>query len=146
MDPDVPILLPLANPDHVQILKNQQDNRGWRGAIITNSNCTTTPVVMSLAPLLKHGIEKIHLVSAQAISGAGHPGVASLDILDNIIPFIANEEEKLSQEPLKMLGDLFEGNILPLQALCKRHLYASASARWSSSQHRCKNKKLHLSR
>lgn len=116
MDPDVPILLPLANPDHVQILKHQQDKRSWRGAIITNSNCTTTPVVMSLAPLLKHGIEKIHLVSAQAISGAGHPGVASLDILDNIIPYIANEEEKLSQEPLKMLGDLFDGNILPLQA------------------------------
>ena len=124
MDPDVPILLPLANPDHIQLLKHQQHNRGWRGVIITNSNCTSTPVVMSLVPLLKYGIEKIHLVSAQAISGAGHPGVASLDILDNIIPFIANEEDKLSREPLKMLGDLSEGNIQPLRvsvsATCMR--------------------------
>ena len=124
MDPDVPILLPLANPDHFHLLECQQHQRGWRGGIITNSNCTTTPVVMSLAPLLQYGIEQIHLVSAQAISGAGHPGVASLDILDNIIPYIASEEEKLTREPQKMLGVLTEGNILPsrfsVSASCMR--------------------------
>lgn len=116
MDADVPILLPLANSDHLQLLENQQRNRNWSGGIVTNSNCTTTPVVMCLAPLLEFGIEKIHIVSAQAISGAGHPGVASLDILDNIIPYIANEEEKLALEPLKMLGTRQGERIRPLAA------------------------------
>ena len=116
MDHDVPILLPLANAEHFSLLKRQQHERGWRGGIITNSNCTTTPVVMALAPLLGLGIEQLHIVSAQAISGAGHPGVASLDILDNIIPYIANEEAKLTREPLKMLGTLAKDRIEPLSA------------------------------
>jgi len=116
MDDDVPLLLPLANPDHLQLLETQQRNRNWSGGIITNSNCTATPVVMCLAPLLEMGIEQIHIVSAQAISGAGHPGVASLDILDNIIPYIADEEEKLALEPLKMLGTRHGELIHPLAA------------------------------
>ncbi len=116
MDVDVPILLPLANPEHLSLLNRQQRERGWCGGIITNSNCTSTPIVMSLAPLLGLGIEQIHIVSAQAISGAGHPGIASLDILDNIIPYIPNEEAKLSQEPLKMLGKLEKEIIRPLKA------------------------------
>lgn len=116
MDDDVPILLPLANSDHFSLLEHQRQKRGWGGGIITNSNCTTTPVVMALAPLLNLGIEQIHIVSAQAISGAGHPGIASLDILDNIIPFIENEEGKLAREPLKMLGARVEDRIVPLAA------------------------------
>ena len=116
LDDDVPILLPLANAEHLSLLKRQQHERGWRGGIITNSNCTTTPVVMALAPLLSLGIEQLHIVSAQAISGAGHPGVASLDILDNIIPYIANEEAKLAREPLKMLGTFGNDRIEPLSA------------------------------
>ncbi|MBZ0298686.1 MAG: aspartate-semialdehyde dehydrogenase, partial [Anaerolineae bacterium] len=83
---DVPLLLPEANADHVRLVDVQRARRGWTtGALVANSNCTSMPVVMALAPLRPFGITKIHMVSEQAISGAGYPGVASLDILDNVI-------------------------------------------------------------
>jgi aspartate-semialdehyde dehydrogenase len=102
---DVPLLLPEVNAAHIALIEIQRKNRGWTtGALVANSNCTTMPVVMSLAPLKQFGIRKILTVSQQAISGAGHPGVASLDILDNVVPYIGGEEEKVETEALKMLG------------------------------------------
>ncbi len=96
----------------------QRQNRGWTtGAIIANSNCTVMPVVMALSPLLEFGIRKIHMVSEQAISGAGYPGVASLDILDNIIPYVSGDEDKMETESLKMLGLYDDGNINFLNAV-----------------------------
>jgi aspartate-semialdehyde dehydrogenase len=111
MTQDVPLLLADINAEHVNLVEVQRRNRGWtNGALIANSNCTVMPVVMALAPLKQFGIRKIHVVSEQAISGAGYPGVPSLDILDNIIPFVSkDEEEKLESEARKMLG-AFDGS------------------------------------
>jgi aspartate-semialdehyde dehydrogenase len=104
---DVPLLLPEANADHIQLIDVQRRKRGWTtGALVANSNCTAMPVVMSLAPLRQFGVKKILMVSAQAVSGAGYPGVASLDILDNIVPYVSGDETKLETETLKMLGRL----------------------------------------
>lgn len=103
---DFPLLLPEVNAEHLQLVDVQRQKRGWTtGALIANSNCTAMPVVMALAPLRQFGITKIHIVSEQAISGAGYPGVASLDILDNIIPYVGGDEEKLETETLRMLGE-----------------------------------------
>ena len=106
MRDDVPILLPEANADHAQLVEAQRKKYGWRGGLVTNSNCTSAPVVMALAPLRKYHVEAVQVVSFQAISGAGHPGVPSLDITDNVIPFINGEESKVETEPRKMLGAL----------------------------------------
>ncbi len=102
---DFPLLLPEANADHIRLVDVQREQRGWKtGAVIANSNCTAMPVVMALAPLRKYGVKKILVVSAQAVSGAGYPGVASLDILDNMIPYVSGDEQKLETETLRMLG------------------------------------------
>lgn len=114
---DVPLLLPEVNADHVNLIEFQRQKRGWRGALIANSNCTAMPVVMALKPLIKFGIRKIHIVSAQAVSGAGYPGVASLDIIDNVIPYVSGDEDKLETETLKMLGTLHGEQITWLDAV-----------------------------
>lgn len=108
MQPEVPIMLPEINADHAALIHVQRQKNGWgSGGLVTNSNCTSAPVAMALAPLRKFKIEAIQVVSMQAISGAGYPGVASLDILDNVIPYIGgNEEGKLETEPRKMMGTL----------------------------------------
>ncbi len=107
---DVPLLLPEANADHVHLIDVQRRQRGWStGALVANSNCTSMPVVMALAPLRQFGITKLHMVSEQAVSGAGYPGVASLDILDNVVPFVPGDEGKMETEPRKMLGQV-QGN------------------------------------
>ena len=104
---DVPLLLPEANADHIRLIDVQRAQRGFTtGAVIANSNCTSMPVVMSLAPLRKFGIRKVHMVSEQAISGAGYPGVASLDIIDNVVPYVGGDEGKMETEPRRMLGEL----------------------------------------
>lgn len=109
---DVPLMLPEVNGDHIKLIDVQRQNRGWTdGALIANSNCTTMPVVMSLAPLRQFGIEKILIVSEQAVSGAGYPGVPSLDIIDNIIPYVPSDESKMETETLKMLGSLGDEEI-----------------------------------
>lgn len=109
---DVPVLLPEANADHLHLVDVQRARRGWTtGAIITNSNCTTMPGVMALAPLRPFGIERVYIVSMQAVSGGGYPGVASLDILDNIVPYIGGEEDKIETETRRMLGSL-TGNVV----------------------------------
>jgi aspartate-semialdehyde dehydrogenase len=101
----------------VQLVDVQRAQRGWTtGALITNSNCTAMPGVMALAPLRPFGIERVAIVSMQAISGAGYPGVSALDILDNVIPYIGGEEDKLENETRRMLGALNEGAIEWLDA------------------------------
>ena len=107
MHEDVPILLPETNAEHAAlVLDTARKIRLGRGGLVTNSNCTSAPVVMSLAPLRRFGIEAVQVVSMQAISGGGYPGVPSLDIIDNVIPFINGEEPKVETEPRKMLGAL----------------------------------------
>lgn len=115
---DVPLLLPEINADHLELVEVQRRNRGWTtGALVANSNCTTMPVVMALKPLEVFGISKIHMVSEQAISGAGYPGVASLDIIDNIIPYVSGDEHKMEIETLKMLGKFNGTNITVMNAV-----------------------------
>ncbi|MCP4756735.1 MAG: aspartate-semialdehyde dehydrogenase [Proteobacteria bacterium] len=107
MDDDVPLLVPEVNPEHLDLLDRQRADRGWdRGFIVTNPNCTSIPMTMALAPLHRRfGVESVVAASMQALSGAGYPGVASLDAVDNVIPFIGESEEvKMKQEPNKMLG------------------------------------------
>ena len=107
MDPDVPILIPEVNADHLDVLPIQRANRGWdRGFIVTNPNCCTAILALALKPLHdRFGVRQALVTTMQALSGAGYPGVPSMDIMDNVIPYIAKEEEKLSNEPLKILGD-----------------------------------------
>jgi aspartate-semialdehyde dehydrogenase len=109
MDPDVPLLIPEVNPEHLQLLPLQRRARGWDGAIVTNPNCSTVVLTMVLAPLRQFGLRSVMVTTMQAISGAGYPGVPSLDILANVIPFISGEEEKVESETQKILGT-FEGD------------------------------------
>ncbi|HUE99795.1 MAG TPA: aspartate-semialdehyde dehydrogenase [Anaerolineales bacterium] len=109
---DVPLLLPEINADHIYLVKEQRKNRGWSGAILTNPNCTSTGLTIVLKALDNaFGVKKVFAVSLQALSGAGYPGVPSLDIIDNIIPNIKGEEEKVEWEPRKMLGKLNDNKI-----------------------------------
>lgn len=125
MAPDVPLMLPEVNAEHVGLVDVQRGRRGWTGgALVANSNCTVMPVVMSLKPLVKYGIRRLHLVSEQATSGAGYPGVPSLDILGNIIPYVPGDEIKMEIESRKMLGELRAGALADLDmtvsATCTR--------------------------
>lgn len=115
MDADVPLLIPEVNPDHLELLPIQRSVRNWKGAIITNSNCSTMVIALALAPLHQaFGVEQLFVTTLQALSGAGYPGVPSLDILGNIIPFIGGgEEEKIESEPLKILGTFERGAVTP---------------------------------
>ena len=113
-EPDVPILLPEVNADHAGIIPLQRQRRGWTGCIVTNPNCTSTGLTVALKALQAHfGLRKVFAVSLQALSGAGYPGVASLDIIDNVIPYIGDEEDKIEWETRKMLGK-FNGGQLEL--------------------------------
>ena len=113
-EPDVPILLPEVNGDHAQVVEVQRRNRGWKGGIVTNPNCTSTGMTVALKALQDaFGLTRVLAVSMQAVSGAGYPGVASMDILDNVIPNVAGEEAKVEWEPRKMLGQ-FTGSELQL--------------------------------
>jgi aspartate-semialdehyde dehydrogenase len=110
MDADVPLLIPEVNADHVAAIVQQRRERHWSGCIVTNANCCATPLVMALKPLQQaFGLRKVLVTTLQAISGAGYPGLPSYDILDNVIPYIGGEEEKLETETLKMLGSWEEG-------------------------------------
>lgn len=122
MDQDVPLLVPEVNGDHIGLLEAQRSERGWSGGIITNPNCTATVLVMALAPLqAAFGIKAIHMTSMQAVSGAGYPGVASLDILGSVIPFIRNEEEKVEEETPKLLGQFLSGRVAPAPMTVSAH-------------------------
>ncbi len=124
-DPLVPLLVPEVNPDHIDLLELQRREYGWSGGILTNPNCTTTHAVLPMRPLHDaFGLRKVLLVSMQAISGAGYPGVSSLDIIDNVVPLIGGEEEKVEWEPRKLLGTLGSGGIteadITISAHCNR--------------------------
>ena len=112
MEPDVPLVIPEVNGDHLGLIECQRKRRGWDGAIVTNANCSATVAAVALAPLhQKFGIRQLFLSTMQAVSGAGYPGVPSLDILGNVIPYIAEEESKLEREMHKLLGKFEDGEI-----------------------------------
>jgi aspartate-semialdehyde dehydrogenase len=121
METDVPLLVPEINPDHLKLVPGQQRARGWKGQIVTNPNCSTIVLTMALGPLKQFGITKIVATTLQAISGAGYPGVASMDIVGNVVPFIGNEEEKMQQETQKILGEFRGDHIEPLAAKVSAH-------------------------
>ena len=108
MDPAVPLLIPEINPDHLSLLPRQRRDHAWPGAIVTNPNCSTVVLAMVLAPLRQFGLRAVNVTTLQAVSGAGYPGVASLDILGNVIPAISGEEEKMESETQKILGTVSE--------------------------------------
>jgi aspartate-semialdehyde dehydrogenase len=114
MAPDVPLLVPEINPGHLGLLGVQRQTRGWAGAIVTNPNCAAVALVMALAPLRPFGLRQALVTTFQAVSGAGYPGVPSLDALGNVIPYIGGEEEKVESEPQKILGQLDHGEVRPL--------------------------------
>ncbi len=121
MERDVPLLVPEINADHLKLVPGQQRARGWKGQIVTNPNCSTIVLTMGLAPLKQFGISKIVATTLQAISGAGYPGVASMDIMGNVIPYIGMEEEKMEQETQKILGSFSGDHIEPLPAKMSAH-------------------------
>jgi len=121
MDPDVPLLNPEINCNHVSLIEEQRKRRKWDGAIVTNPNCSTSVLTLPLKPIYdEFGINKVVVSTMQAISGAGYPGVASLDIVDNVIPFIGKEEEKLEAETLKILGSPSKPADFKVSASCHR--------------------------
>jgi aspartate-semialdehyde dehydrogenase len=114
MEPDVPLVIPEVNGRHLELLPEQRRRRGWNGAIITNANCAATVVAMATAPIQEaFGIRQLFITTMQAVSGAGYPGVPSLDILGNVIPYISDEEDKIERELPKLLGRLHENQIVP---------------------------------
>ena len=111
MESDIPLLVPEINRDHLELLTKQTTQRGWSGRIVTNPNCSTIILTMALAPLLSFGLRAVNVTTLQAISGAGYPGLASLDIVGNVIPFICGEEEKMEAETKKVFGSLKNGSV-----------------------------------
>ena len=108
-EPDVPLMIPECNPEHLGLIEVQQKKRGWDGYIVTNPNCTTIMFALTLKPLMPMDIKRVIIASMQAVSGAGYEGVPSMAILGNIIPFISGEEEKVEKEAQKILGT-FDGD------------------------------------
>jgi aspartate-semialdehyde dehydrogenase len=119
MDPVVPLLIPEINADHLSLIAEQRRTKGWTGAIVTNPNCSTIVLAMALAPLRPLNIRAVIVSTMQAVSGAGYPGVPSLDILGNVVPFIGGEEEKMQTETLKILGH--DGGRAPYPAVVSAH-------------------------
>lgn len=112
MDPYVPLLIPEVNPEHLALVADQQQQYGWQGFIVANANCSTTSVVLPMQILHQaYGLQTAVVVTMQAISGAGYPGVSSMDILDNIVPYIGGEDEKVESEPRKLCGRYANGQI-----------------------------------
>lgn len=125
MEKDVPLIVPEVNPDHMKLIEKQKKNRDFKGYIVTDPNCSTTGIVIPLKPLEdKFGIKSLSVTTMQALSGAGYSGVSSMQILDNIIPYIKKEEEKMEQEPLKILGKMEKDEIknaeFKIYASCNR--------------------------
>ena len=113
MDPTVPLLIPEINPDHTALIPAQRAEKGWPGFIVASPNCSTTSAILPLKIFQEaFGVEAVILTTMQAISGAGYPGVSSLDIHDNVVPYIGGEDEKLQNEPTKLLGAVRDGRLL----------------------------------
>jgi aspartate-semialdehyde dehydrogenase len=122
MDADVPLLIPEVNADHLELLGCQRERRGWKGAILANPNCSTAALALALAPLHRaFTIDRLFVSTMQAVSGAGYPGVASLDILGNVIPYIGGAEEKIERESRKILGTLAGGSVEPAEFKVSAH-------------------------
>lgn len=125
MDIAVPLMVPYLNPEHLAAIPAQQSRHNWRGFILSNPNCASIPLAMALAPLRERfGVSRVFVTTMQAISGAGYPGVASYDILGDVVPYIGGEEQKLETEPLKILGTWngasFESAAIQISAQCHR--------------------------
>jgi len=125
MTQDVPLVIPEVNGDHIHLIKHQQWYKDGGGFMVTNPNCSAIGLVLALAPLHRRfGVEKVFVATMQAVSGAGYPGVPSLDILGNVIPYIANEEDKMPVETRKLLGSMNGSGVVPadlaLSAHCNR--------------------------
>jgi aspartate-semialdehyde dehydrogenase len=122
MDDDVPLLIPEINPDHIDAIERQKKRRGGNGYIVTNPNCSTIGLAMAIAPIERQfGIDHLHVSTMQAISGAGYAGVTSWAILDNVIPYISGEEEKVESEPRKILGKWENGRFVPASFRISAH-------------------------
>ncbi|MFT4885598.1 MAG: aspartate-semialdehyde dehydrogenase [Natronomonas sp.] len=124
MDEDIPLTIPEVNPDHLGLIEVQRDERGWDGALIKNPNCSTITMVPTLAALEGFGLNRVHVSTLQAVSGAGYSGVTSMEILDNVLPHIGGEAQKMESESLKLLGS-FDGaevhlNDAEVSASCNR--------------------------
>ncbi|HWR25310.1 MAG TPA: aspartate-semialdehyde dehydrogenase, partial [Methanosarcina sp.] len=124
MEKDIPLVIPEVNPEHLGLLEVQQDERKWDGYIITNPNCSTIVMTLTLKPLMQFGLETVQVATMQAISGAGFSGIPAMAIYDNVVPYIGNEENKMETETLKLLGDFSGSEILPadikVSASCHR--------------------------
>ena len=124
MESDVPLIIPEVNPDHLQLIPVQKKKRGWNGFISTDPNCSTIQLAITLKALMKFGVEKLIVSTMQALSGAGYPGVPSLDIIDNVVPYISGEEEKMESETRKILGTFYGEEVQPanitISASCHR--------------------------
>ncbi|AKB17155.1 MULTISPECIES: aspartate-semialdehyde dehydrogenase [unclassified Methanosarcina] len=124
MEKDIPLVIPEVNPEHLGLIEVQQDARGWDGYIITNPNCSTIVMTVTLKPLMKFGLETVQVATMQAISGAGFSGVSAMAICDNVIPYIGSEEKKMETETLKLLGEFNGSEIVPadmkVSASCHR--------------------------
>ena len=122
MEPDVPLIIPEVNADHLAAIRSQQERRGWKGYITTNSNCSVMHLVLTLKPLQDaFGLKKVLVTTLQAVSGAGYPGVPSLDMIDNVVPYIGNEEEKMETEAMKMLGSFVDGSFVGADFVLSAH-------------------------
>jgi aspartate-semialdehyde dehydrogenase len=122
MHPQVPLVIPEMNPDHLKLIEQQSWYKKSGGFMVTNANCSVMGLALALAPLQKlFGIESVFAVTMQAISGAGYPGVASLDILGNVVPYIRNEEEKMEEEAGKLLGKLKGKQVVPADFTISAH-------------------------
>jgi len=124
MEADVPLLIPEVNPGHLGLIPIQRKNRGWKGFISTDPNCSTIQLAITLKALMGFGVKRLIVSMMQALSGAGYPGVASLDIVDNVVPFIPSEEEKMESENKKILGTFDGKQVQPanmtISASCNR--------------------------
>lgn len=117
LEPDVPLVNPEVNPDHLELIKIQKKGRGWRGFLAKSPNCTATILTLALKPLAdEYGIRRVWVTTMQALSGAGLRGAYSTEILDNVLPYIRGEEEKVSRETRKIMGSLTAGRVQPLGA------------------------------
>lgn len=122
MEADVPLLIPEVNAEHANLIKVQRAQRGWSGSITCNSNCTSTGFTVSMKPLVEaFGLKTVFAVSMQAASGAGYPGVPSMDLIDNVVPYIGGEEPKVAAEPRKMLGSLQNGVVVEYPVRISAH-------------------------
>jgi aspartate-semialdehyde dehydrogenase len=121
MDASVPLLIPEINGDHLALLPRQHDDHGWPGAIVTNPNCSTVVLAMVLAPLRQYGLRAVTVVTLQAVSGAGYPGVPSMDIIGNVVPHIGGEEEKIESETQKILGAIDGVTVSPHLVVVSAH-------------------------